>query len=235
MSYLPPVPGPDVIGKMNDRQTWIHLLTSNQPKQFLAISMLATTTSVLAYSFFTFCTKNIPLTIFILITLFLLTSFAIYKAMMLLRARRVHSQWTSKRGLVLDLESKQPDEDQNLSEKIEPPPPISHLRTKTVDRIRSLHRRLVTSGGSASPIYLPLDIKRGFAKESELSATHGAENCRDPCPTFTERPSSLLLYGSKPGLDVGRYEGGYVEGVLQTALIRCMLRRPRSSTLFLPF
>ncbi|KAK0435587.1 uncharacterized protein EV420DRAFT_1592888 [Desarmillaria tabescens] len=184
--------------------------------------MTATTSSALAYSFFILCTKNIPLTVFILVTLFLLTSFV----------------WTSKRELILDIESKRPDGDHTSTGKIESLPLISHLRPKAGDRIRSLHRRLITSCGCSAPIYLPIDIKRYSTKDSELSAVHGTENnCHEPCPpTFAERPSSLLLYGSKPGLDsVGRYEGGYVEGVLQTALIRCMLRRPGSSMSFLPF
>ncbi|KAK0434865.1 uncharacterized protein EV420DRAFT_1588851 [Desarmillaria tabescens] len=200
--------------------------------------MTATTSSALAYSFFILCTKNIPLTVFILVTLFLLTSFVVYKTTTLLRIRRVRSQWTSKRELILDIESKRPDGDHTSTGKIESLPLISHLRPKAGDRIRSLHRRLITSCGCSAPIYLPIDIKRYSTKDSELSAVHGTENnCHEPCPpTFAERPSSLLLYGSKPGLDsVGRYEGGYVEGVLQTALIRCMLRRPGSSMSFLPF
>ncbi len=71
-----------------------------------ATAMPATTTSVLAYSFLTAFTKNIPLTIFILFTLLTLTIFAIYKTTMLLRVRRDRTRWVSKRELILDLESK---------------------------------------------------------------------------------------------------------------------------------
>ncbi|KAK0430677.1 hypothetical protein EV421DRAFT_2041675 [Armillaria borealis] len=199
--------------------------------------MPATTTSVLAYSFLTAFTKNIPLTVFILVTLFILTIFAIYKTMMLLRVRRDRARWVAKRELILDLESK-PADNENSSSNVtsEPPPPISHLRPKTGDRIRSLHRRLITSSGSALPIFLPLNIGHDSTNGSdELTAVHEIKNgCREPSTTFTERPSSLLVYGSKPSLDVGRYEGGYEEGVLQTALIRCMLRRSSSSMSFLP-
>ncbi|PBK80720.1 hypothetical protein ARMGADRAFT_1091991 [Armillaria gallica] len=198
--------------------------------------MPATTTSVLAYSFLTAFTKNIPLTIFILVTLFILTIFTIYKTTVLLRVRRDRTRWVSKRELILDLES-EPAGDENSSSNVksEPPPPISHLRPKTGDIIRSLHRRLITSSGSADPLYLPLHIGRDSTNGAELSAVHEAKNgSREPSTTFTERPSSLLLYGSKPGLDVGKYEGGYEEGVLQTALIRCMLRRSSSSMSFLP-
>ncbi|SJL18074.1 uncharacterized protein ARMOST_21646 [Armillaria ostoyae] len=190
-----------------------------------ATSMLATTTSVLAYSFLTTFTKNIPLTIFILITLFILTIFAIYKTTMLLCVRRDRARWVSKQELILDLKSK-PAGDKNSSSNVmnKPPPPISHLRPKTGDRIRSLHQWLITSCGFAAPIYLPLNIGCDSTNGSELSAVYEPKNsCREPSTTFTKHPSSLLLYGSKPGLDVGKYEGGYEEGVLQTALIRCML------------
>ncbi|SJL18047.1 uncharacterized protein ARMOST_21618 [Armillaria ostoyae] len=189
--------------------------------------MPATTTSVLVYSFLTAFTKNIPLTVFILITLFILTIFAIYKTMMLLRVRRDRARWVAKRELILDLESK-PADNKNSSSNVtsKPPPPISHLRPKTGNRIRSLHRRLITSSGSALPIFLPLNIGHDLTNGSdELTAVHEIKNgCREPSMTFTERPSSLLLYGSKPSLDVGKYKGGYEEGVLQTALIRCMLQ-----------
>ncbi|KAK0191766.1 hypothetical protein F5146DRAFT_1198287 [Armillaria mellea] len=199
--------------------------------------MPTTTTSVLAYSFLTAFTKNIPLTVFILVTLFLLTIFAIYKTTNLLRVRRDRARWVSRRELILDLESKSTsDENSSFNVPNEAPPPISHLRPKTGDRIRSLHRRLITSSGSAEPIYVPLNIGRDSANGSdEPSAVHRANGgCREPSTTFTERPSSLLLYGSKPGLDVGKYEGGYEEGVLQTALIRCILRRSSDHMPFLP-
>ncbi|KAK0209661.1 hypothetical protein IW262DRAFT_1468627 [Armillaria fumosa] len=199
--------------------------------------MPATTTSVLAYSFLTAFTKNIPLTVFILVTLFILTIYAIYNTTKLLRIRRDLVRWVSKRELILDLESK-PASDQNSSLNVtnESPPPASHLRQKTSDRNRSLHQRLITSSGSAEPIYLPLNIGRDSTSGSdEPSGVHEPKNDRhEPSTTFIERPSSLLLYGSKPGLDVGKYEGGYEDGVLQTALIRCMLRQSNNSMSFLP-
>ncbi|KAK0467443.1 hypothetical protein IW261DRAFT_1426616 [Armillaria novae-zelandiae] len=151
-----------------------------------ATSMPATTTSVLAYSFFTAFTKNIPLTVFILVILFIFTIFVIYKTTKLLRVRRDRARWVSKRELSLDLEAKLPSDENSISNAAnEQPPPISHLRPKTGDRIRSLHRRLITSSGSAEPIFLPLNVGRG--------STSGSD---DP---------------STPGLDVGKYEGGYEE------------------------
>ncbi|KAK0479451.1 hypothetical protein EDD18DRAFT_845459 [Armillaria luteobubalina] len=199
--------------------------------------MPTTTTSVLVYSFLTAFTKNIPLTVFILVTLFILTVCAIYNTTKLLRVRRDRARWVSKRELILDIESKPAsDENSSLNVTNEPPTPASHLRRKTGDRIRSLHRRLITSSGSADPIYLPLNTGHDSTSGSdEPSGVYEPKNDRhEPSTTFTERPSSLLLYGTKPGLDVGRYEGGYEDGVLQTALIRCMLRRSSSSMSFLP-
>ncbi|KAK0476033.1 hypothetical protein IW261DRAFT_1642868 [Armillaria novae-zelandiae] len=147
--------------------------------------MPATTTSVLAYSFLTAFTKNIPLTVFILVILFIFTIFAIYKTTKLLHVRRDRARWMSKRELILDLEAKRPsDENSILNATNERPPPISHLRPKTGDRIRSLHRRLITSSGSAEPIFVPLNVGRG--------STSGSDD-----PSAHMLPRTILIMGEK--------------------------------------